>query len=448
LFTDSAQFEGIVERALKASAADETLAIVNGFERALTRFSENEIHQNISESHLKLTVRAAAGRKLGVATGYVNEAEDPKKIVDQALAIARIQGENEDYAGLAPPAAVNEVAAFNQTTAEYTPGQRAEAAGAVIEIAREARMKAAGSFMTSAGGLAVGNSNGVFAFHPYTQAQLIAVIMAADASGYCEGGGWDVAGIDVRALAEDAVRRAEMSRKPREVKPGKYDLIVEPYALGELFTWMAFVVFDTKAYQEGRSLLAKRMGDKIMGDNVTIVDDGLSVEGMPLPFDFEGVPRTRVTLVEKGVARGLCYDLATAAKAGKKTTGHALPPDAGEGPFPLNPTLEPGDSSVAEMIASMEKGLYATRFHYVNGFVEPMQAGFTGMTRDGTFWVEDGEIKYGVKNLRWTESMLRAFSNVKMLGRERKLVDAADGISTLAPAVYFKDFTFTGTTEH
>jgi PmbA protein len=277
---------------------------------------------------------------------------------------------------------------------------------------------------------------------------LVGVVMADDASGYCEGGGWDVGALDVAALAEDAVRRAELSKKPREVEPGRYDLVVEPYAIGELFTWLSFVVFDTRAYQEGRSLLSKRMGDKIMGDNVTLVDDGLSPETIPLPFDFEGVPRQKVTLIDRGVAGGLCYDLATAAKEGKKTTGHALPPGSGYGPFPLNPALEAGDSSVEEMIASMERGLYATRFHYVNGFVEPMQAVFTGMTRDGTFWVEGGEIKYGVKNLRWTESMLRAFSNVEALGRERRLVGVSDGIRTVAPAVYFKDFTFTGTTEH
>jgi PmbA protein len=440
--------EDIAARALKASRADETLLLVESYERALTRFGENEIHQNITENHLRLTVQAAVGKKVGVARGNVNDAADAGNVAEMALSIARVQGEKEDYAGLAEPGDVPAVKGFSEATAGYAADQRADAAGLVIGAARAAKMKAAGSFRTEKGVFAVANSKGVLAQHPYTEVELVAVVMSDDASGYCEGGGWDAATLDVNALAEDAVRRAELSKNPREVEPGQYDLIVEPYGIDELFGWLAFVVFDTRSYQEGRSLLSKRMGDKIMGDNVTLVDDGLSAETIPLPFDFEGVPRQRVTLVDRGVASGLCYDLATAAKEGKKSTGHALPPGSSYGPFPLNLALEAGESSVEEMVSSMERGLYATRFHYVNGFVEPMQAVFTGMTRDGTFWVEDGEIKYGVKNLRWTESMLRAFSNVKMLGRDRKLVGVADGIRTVAPAVYFKDFTFTGTTEH
>lgn len=440
--------EDIAARALKASRADETLLLVESYERALTRFGENEIHQNITENHLRLTVQAAVGKKVGVARGNVNDAADAGNVAEMALAIARVQGEKEDYAGLAEPGDVPAVKGFSEATAGFDADLRADAAGLVIGAARAAKMKAAGSFRTEKGVFAVANSKGVLAQHPYTEVELVGVVMTDDASGYCEGGGWDAATLDVNALAEDAVRRAELSKNPRGVEPGRYDLVVEPYAIGELFPWLSFVVFDTRAYQEGRSLLSKRMGDKIMGDNVTLVDDGLSAETIPLPFDFEGVPRRRVTLVDRGVASGLCYDLATAAKEGKKSTGHALPPGSSYGPFPLNLALEAGESSVEEMVSSMERGLYATRFHYVNGFVEPMQAVFTGMTRDGTFWVEDGEIKYGVKNLRWTESMLRAFSNVKMLGRDRKLVGVADGIRTVAPAVYFKDFTFTGTTEH
>lgn len=445
---ERADAEKIIEQTLRASRADETLVLLEFYRRAVTRFGENEIHQNVSESHLRLTVQAAIGKKVGVACGNVNGEAGAERVAEMALAIARVQGEKEDYAGLAEPADVPAVDGYSDATASYTPEQRADAAGQVIAAAKAAKMKAAGSIRTEAGALTVANSKGVLLHHPYTEAEVVGVVMADDASGYCEAGGWDATRIDVAALAEDAVRRAELSRNPREVEPGEYDLVVEPHAIASLFGWLAFVVFDTRAYQEGRSLLSKRMGEKIMGDNVTIVDDGLSPETVPLPFDFEGSPRQRVTLVDGGVARGLCYDLATAAKEGKRTTGHALPPGTSYGPFPLNMALEAGDASVAEMIASMERGLYATRFHYVNGYVEPMQAVFTGMTRDGTFWVEDGEIKYGVKNLRWTESMLRAFSNVKALGRDRKLMGVTEGIKTVSPAVYFKNFTFTGTTEH
>lgn len=445
---DRKHIEGIVAQALKASAAEETLVLVNANERALTRFSENSIHQNVSENDLQLTIQAAVGKKIGVAAGNVNSGADIAAIAEQALAIARASADKEDYAGLAAPAPVADVPAYSEATAESMPEDRAHAVGVIIEAAEAAKMKAAGSFLVEKNALALGNSKGVSLYYPSTNAELVTVVMSDNSSGYAEWGGWDTGKADFKALGEEAVRRAEMGRNPRDLKPGAYDLIVEPYAIGELFTWFAFVVFGTKACQEGRSLLSKRLGDKIVGENITLVDDGLSAELIPLPFDFEGTPRQRVKLIDRGVARELCYDLETGAKDGKPSTGHNLGPGSSEGPIPLRMCLEAGDSSVAEMIASMERGLYVSRFHYVNGYVEPMQAVFTGMTRDGTYWVEDGKVQYGVKNLRWTESMLKAFSNVKALGRERALVNAGGGIMTLAPAVYFKNFTFTGTTEH
>ena len=185
----------------------------------------------------------------------------------------------------------------------------------------------------------------------------------------------------------------------------------------------------------------------VMGDNITISEDAYHPSIGGLPFDFEGVPRQQVTLVEEGVAKNLLYDSVTAKMAGKPNTGHALPSTFTEGPIPLYNVWGNGDSNVDDMIKSLERGLYVTRFHYINGFVEPMQAVFTGMTRDGTFWVEDGEIKYPVKNLRWTQSMLEAFSNVKMISKDVKVTGTPDGIMVVAPAMYISDFNITGATE-
>lgn len=440
--------ERTVARALNAVRDAEVLVVLTGNESAVTRFSENTIHQNMVETNFRITARVAVGKKVGVAAGNVNMEEDAAEVVRRAAAVASAQREKEDYAGLAAPAEPTPVQCFDEATAAFTAEARAAAAGTVIKAARSAGMKAAGMFATESYFIAVGNSRGVFNFHAGTQANLVGVVMADNASGYCQGASWAAGEINVAALAEDAVRRAELAKGAREIKPGRYDLVVEPYAIGELFTWMAFVMFDTKATQEGRTILSKRFGERIMGENITIVDDGLSLAGLPLPFDFEGVPRRRVTLVDKGVAVGLCYDLATAARAGKESTGHALPLTYSGGPVPLHLQLLPGNATVEEMIAALDGGLYVTRFHYVNGFVEPMQVVFTGMTRDGAYWVEGGKIKYAVKNMRWTESMLRAFSNVKMLGREVRLVTSGDGEAAVAPAVYFEGFNFTGTTEH
>jgi PmbA protein len=146
------------------------------------------------------------------------------------------------------------------------------------------------------------------------------------------------------------------------------------------------------------------------------------VIGLAFPFDFEGVPKQKVMLIERGVAKGVVYDSISAYKEGKKSTGHALTPDNTEGTFALNLFIKGGDSSVDKMIESVKKGILVTRFHYINGLLDTTNALLTGMTRDGTFWVEDGKIKHGIKNLRFTESMLKAFSNIQKISQERKIV--------------------------
>lgn len=445
---EKAKVQETLNKAIKVSKADETEIIFGATESSLTRFSENRIHQNVMELDAEIIVRAAAGKHVGVASTNVIDERGIEDVVGQALEIARAQSEKEDYYGLPEPKPVEEVDVFCHGTAECDPDSRAAAAGKVISAAKSAGMKAAGSFKTSESVLGVANSKGVMTFHPYTGVELVTVVDSGESSGYGEASGWKIDDVNVEKIAEDAVKRAELSKGPREVEPGKYDVILDYYCLSEIMRWMSFVVFDTKDFIEGRNLLSKRMGEKIMGENITITDDGLNPSGIPIPFDYEGMPKEKVELIKNGVASGLLYDTTTAHQTGKPNNGHALPPGYSAGPIPLDIFIEPGDTDIDGMISSMERGLYITRFHYINGFVEPMQAVFTGMTRDGTFMVEDGKIAYPVKNMRWTQSMLAAFSNVTMISKERKLFGTADEIKIYTPAMYVKDFEFTGTTEH
>jgi len=195
--------------------------------------------------------------------------------------------------------------------------------------------------------------------------------------------------------------------------------------------------------------MADRTGDKIMSEKVTIYDDGFNPETIVYPFDFEGTPKKKVMLIENGVAKGVVYDSHYGSLYKKESTGHAPLPDETDGPLPLNLVMEPGDLSIDEMRKSINKGISVTRFHYVNGLLEPKEALMTGLTRDGTFLIEDGKIKKPLKNLRFTESILRAFSNIKSISKERKLIsDPAQEIgSYVVPAILIKDFTFTGVTE-
>ena len=211
---------------------------------------------------------------------------------------------------------------------------------------------------------------------------------------------------------------------------------------------MAYTGFSAVAMQEGRSFMVGKIGQQIVDSRVSIWDDGQDPRGLPLPFDFEGVPKQRVDLIEKGVARGVVYDSYRAGKEeGKSSTGHALPAPNTFGPFPMNAFFGPGDATLEEMIASTERGLYVTRFHYTRP-VEPTKVVVTGMTRDGTFLIENGKIAYPVKNLRFTQSYLEALNQVDMIGKELRLLAGMGGLArTAQPALKLGSFNFTGATE-
>jgi len=224
-------------------------------------------------------------------------------------------------------------------------------------------------------------------------------------------------------------------------------VVISPYALDELMNWLSYIGFGADTFQEGRSFMSGRIGDRIVGENISIWDDGLDSAGAPLPFDFEGVPRKRVDLIQNGKAQGVVYNSLTARKEKKSSTGHALPPGEEISALPVNLFFATGSNTKEEMIESLERGLLVTRFHYVNGLLEPRKALFTGMTRDGTFLVENGRIRYPVKNLRFTHSMLDAFSNVDMISKKAKLQVSEWFGADVVPTIKIKGLNFSGKTE-
>jgi PmbA protein len=219
--------------------------------------------------------------------------------------------------------------------------------------------------------------------------------------------------------------------------------------VSELLSFLGYLGFHALAVQEGRSFFCNEFGKKIVDEKVTIYDDGLDPGGLQVPFDFEGIPKQKVTFFEEGVARGVTYDSFTAGREGKSSTGHGLIAPNTEGPIPINLFMKAGASSLEEMIKSVRKGIYVTRFHYTN-VVEPMKAILTGMTRDGTFLIEEGEVKSSIKNLRFTESILRALSRVSAISRDRRICSEGTVYSrrfitgTVAPAIKVDGFNFSG----
>ncbi|HTS14982.1 MAG TPA: metallopeptidase TldD-related protein, partial [Candidatus Sulfotelmatobacter sp.] len=234
------------------------------------------------------------------------------------------------------------------------------------------------------------------------------------------------------------------AREPVSLPPGEYPVVLEPYAVVDLLDMLGYLGFSALAVQEGRSFF--EAGKVIGSPLVTIIDDAEDSAGAPVSFDYEGVPKRRVPLVEAGVCREAVFDAQTAARAHRESTGHGLPAPNPYGPFPLNMIMSAGDASRDELIGGLERGLLVTRFHYTNP-VHPKLAIVTGMTRDGTFLVEQGRIVGPVRNLRFTQSYLEALAGVEAVGRERRLLRGFLGAS-LVPAVRIRAFGFTGATEH
>lgn len=435
----------IAGRVLSLSAAQQTEVIIMSEDSGLTRFANSYIHQNVAERNVGLRVRTVEGKKIGVASINDLSPEALERVVERALTIARLQPENPDFTSLPSPAPIAEVAAFDEATATFGPEDRAKAVGVICQLAVENGLVASGAFTTCAGELAVAKSLGIFAHYSTTSADINTVIMSDDSSGYSAATAWKVGEINPEAIGSEAVEKALQSRNPRGLPPGRYAVILEEYAVADMMSMLAYLGFGALSVQEGRSFMTDRFGQQIMNPAISIWDDGLDPTGLPMPFDFEGVPRQRVDLIKEGVAEAVVYDSYTAGKEGKASTGHGLPAPNTFGPIPTHMFMAPGEASKEEMLASMERGLWVTRFHYTRP-VHPKLAIITGMTRDGTFLIEKGEMAYPIKNLRFTQSYIEALANVERVCRETKLVQDWFG-ATRIPALKVAEFEFTGATE-
>ncbi|MEW6723636.1 MAG: metallopeptidase TldD-related protein [Bacillota bacterium] len=437
----------LLERALSASPGDQTEVVFIGHNQNLTRFAENQIHQNVAEKNARLSVRVVVGKKVGVAGTNSLDEEAVRSAVARATEIARWQRDNPRFVSLPAPVPIaGQSEAFYQSTADCSPEERAGMVGMLINRCRREGLRGAGALATGTAELAVANSLGVRAYTAGTTASFSTVVMSEDSSGYADFSSSDIGRFDPEAATERAVAKCLNSRSPVAVEPGEYTVILEEPAVADVLFFLGYLGFGAQALQEGRSFLSGQMGQRVFGENISIWDDGNDPAGMPIPFDFEGIPKQRVILVEQGVAKGVVYDSLTAnQESGRSSTGHALPAPNIFGPIPINLFMAPGNSSLEEMVAGSERGILVTRFHYTNP-VHPVKAILTGMTRDGTFLIEDGRITKGLKNLRFTESMLKALNNVEALTAQRKFQGGYFG-GSLVPAIKVSKFTFTGATQ-
>jgi predicted Zn-dependent protease len=442
---DQAAADDALEAAIRLLPG-EGEALYMGRDAALTRFAGSRIHQNVSEHDATLRVRAIEGGRSGVASTNRLDSDGIAEVVARAVDICVRSAPNPRPSPLpaADAGAVSEVG-FAAATAGADPDRRAEGARAVIAAADGASLDASGAFSTDVVTMAVANTNGLRSRHDFTQAKLLTVMTGPDrASGYAQATSPNVADIDAAAVGAEAADKAIRSVDATDLEPGQYDVILEEYAVQTTLEYLSFNAFSALAVEEGRSFM--ELGRQVMGPNVSIWDDGNDPTGLPSAIDFEGVAKRRVALVTDGVAAGLVHDSSTAARAGVTSTGHALPAPNTFGPLTWNLFMAPGSSSKEAMLAATERGVWVTRFHYVN-IVHPRRGVLTGMTKDGTFLIEDGRIVRPVRNLRFTEAIPEAFSRIEAISSQTRLLAAEySGINARVPALRIRGFSFTGAT--
>jgi predicted Zn-dependent protease len=442
--------ESILKSALSHSKADEFEAYLGGGSYSLTRFANNIIHQNVNERRYQLSVRSVFGKKSGRAVTNKLGSADVQSAVRQSEMAASAQPEIPELLPLPGPQQYRGVDAFSDETASLSPGFRADAVAKAVELCKKNGLEAAGYFSSGYGSLggygevsplAMANSRGLFAYHTGTEASFSITAMGGDSSGWAQATSWRVSDIEVEKLASVAVEKALRSSKPRQLEPGKYMVLLEPAAVADLMVYLAWVGFGALQMQEGRSFMSGKIGQKLFGDNVSIYDDVYHDLLRGRPFDSEGMPRKRVAVVEKGVLKGPVYDRMTASKDRKESTGQGLPVPNVTGPEASSVFLEGFKPvSAEELMKRVDRGILVTRFWYVN-IVDPMKVILTGMTRDGTFLVEQGKVTSGIRNFRFNQSVLDLLGQIEAMS-----YPVRSGVCVV-PGLVVKDFNFSSGTE-
>ncbi|MEM2137042.1 MAG: TldD/PmbA family protein [Candidatus Methanomethylicia archaeon] len=437
----------VVKEALNAGATQVEVTLLNSL-NYLTRFANSIIHQNVGERTVTLMLKFILGKRIGNVV--VNDVTDEaiKNLVETGFKMAKIAEENPDFIKLPEPEPISRITGlYVRETAECTAKRRAEIVKSIIDSAHSTSPKVdsvSGALTTTTNEYCIVNSLGINAYARLTAADVNVTVIAKNGSsegyGYSEDISRNVKNINPESLGIEAAERAVKSLNPISIEPGEYEVILEPYAVQTALAYTA-QGFSAEAYQNGISFMNDVMGKKVMDDKFTLWDDGTDKRGMAVPFDAEGVPKKKVILVENGVPKGLVYDSLTAHKEGKKSTGHS----GRFAPMPSHLFIKPGDATKEEMIKETKRGILVTYFHYVRT-VHAKTITITGMTRNGTWYIENGEVKYPVKNLRFTDSLLKGYGTLDLVGKEVRVLGVINS-SVVVPPLKIGKFLFTGVTE-
>jgi len=432
-----AEAKAILDKVIKLSKADECSANLTGSIDGNVRFALNNVSTSGTVSDCTLGVQVAFGKRVGIAT--INAFDDAAlaRVVQRAEELARLAPENEEFMPTLEKQEYKASDTFVQATADVSPEFRAKVASDSIDPCKADKLIAAGFLANSENFFAFANSKGNFGYQKATGLNYTCTVRTEDG----RGSGWVArnladaskfdAGVDIRT----AIRKAKDSAEAKALEPGKYTVILEPAASAGLISFMMFG-FDARQADEGRSFLTKKgggtkFGDQVFDQRVSIHSDPWDADVPVMPWDQEGLPREKMAIIDKGKVNYLQYSRYWAKKQKKQVKGQ-----------PGNLIMSGGDKSTAELVKGTKKGILVTRTWYIR-MVDPQTVLLTGLTRDGTFYIEDGEIKYPIKNFRFNESPVIMLNNVEELGKPERLSGDESPFIMMIPPMKIRDFTFT-----
>ncbi|MCO4783448.1 MAG: TldD/PmbA family protein [Candidatus Cloacimonetes bacterium] len=418
-----------------------TQVILSGGKQQLARIGKNTVYQNMLNKEYTLKVQVADYKKVGNASTNRFYGEDVEKAIHNATFIARHQAQDPDWEGfLNVDDEIVDDKFYCKDTMDSCFEEKLEELNEIFIDAKQKNVEIAGAFSHGDSISAIGNQNGMFRYHVNTDCDFTFSIMTPNGgTGWSEFHSHRLADINPKELYRVSLEKALLSENPIEIDGGEYTVILEPPAVQSLLFFLGYAGFGGLGVQEKRSFFSEKFGEKVFGDNISISDNFAFDQSFGAPFDYDGIRKSSLNIMDKGVFNTPVFDRVTARKMNKVDTGHALPYPSRSGPLPLNLCLSGGESSVDEMVKSTKKGILVTRFFYDN-LIDPGQLTLTGMTRDGTFLIEDGKLVSGIKNMRYNESLPRIFNSIIALSKQCWSLRGFGRLSV--PAIKVEGFSF------
>lgn len=433
---NEAEAKALCQKILSYSRADECEINISGEYRGNIRYARNEVSTSGALTNKNIVVSSAYGKKVGVATIDEFDEASLEKVVRRSEELAKLAPENPEYMGVLGPQTYLKTKALYESTANINPAKRAEKVAQSLNLCQNEKVVAAGFLNDQHGYSALMNSKGLFAYFPASNVNFSLTVRTEDGkgSGYVAKGYSDFDKLDTVKATKIALQKAKASVDAKAIEPGKYTVILEPTAASVLLENIFFGM-DARSADEGRSFFSKpggktKLGEKIVDERVTFYSDPTNPELPSSPFAGDGEAVGKMKWIEKGVVKNLTYSRFWAKEKGVKSV-----------PNPTNMIMEGGTTSLEEMIKSTKKGILVTKLWYIRP-VDPQTLLLTGLTRDGTFYIENGKIKHPIKNLRFNESPIIMLNNLETLGIPERVVSTESDQNYLIPPMKIREYTF------